>query len=78
MKVGFINVTSLRRHTEPIKQLITGDLSYHTLVVAETRLGPTVDENLFNIPAYSIIRQDRKIGGGGVALYCGASLSLSL
>ena len=64
-----MNATSLKRHIEPMKQLLTGDLSYHILEVAEARLGLSVDDNLFNIPGYSIIRQDRNTEGGGVVLY---------
>ena len=76
--MGFINATSLKRHIEPIKQLLTGDLSYHILGVAETRLGPTVDVNPFNIRGYSIIRQVRNTGGGGVALYMRDTLKVKL
>ena len=68
-KVGFLNVTSLKRHIERVKKFLTRDPSYHILGVAETRLGPTVDDNLFNIPVYSIIRQVRNTGGGEVTLY---------
>ena len=57
--MGFINATSLKRHIEPIKQLLTGDLSYHIFGVAETRLSPSVDDNMFNISGYSKIHQDR-------------------
>ena len=76
--MGFINATSLKRHIEPVKQLLGSDLSYHILGVAETRLGPTVDDNLFNIPGYSIIRQDRNTGGGGVALYVRDTLKVKI
>ena len=68
----------MKRHTEPIKQLLTGDLSYHNLGVADTRLGPTIDDNLFNIPGYSIIGQDRNAGGGGVALYVRDTLKVNI
>ena len=78
MKVGFINVTSLKRHIELVKQLLTGEPSYHILGVAETRLGPVVDANLFNIPGYSIIRQDRNTAGGGVALYVRDTLKVKI
>ena len=78
LKVGFINVTSLKKHIESVKQLLTDDLSYHILGVAETRLGPIVDDNLFNLPGYSVIRQDRNNGGGGVALYVRDTLKVKI
>ena len=76
-KVGFLNVTSLKRHIERVKKFLTRDPSYHILGVAETRLGPTVDDNLFNIPVYSIIRQVRNTGGG-VALYLRDTLKVQI
>ena len=32
-------------------------------------MGPVVDDDLIRIEGYSIIRQDRNINGGGVALF---------
>ena len=58
--------------------IVVGDPSYHILGVAETRLGPTVDDNLFNIPGYSIIYQDRNTGGGGVAIYVRDTLKVKI
>ena len=69
---------SLKRHIEPVRQLLTGDLSYQILGVAETRVGPTVNDNLFNIPEYGIIRQDRNTGGGEVALYVRNTLKINI
>ena len=37
--------------------------------IAESWLGPVVNDSLIQINGYSIIRQDRNIYGGGVALY---------
>ena len=37
--------------------------------IAESWLGPVVDDSLIQIKGYSIIRQDRNICGGVVALY---------
>ena len=46
--------------------------------MAETRLGPTVDDNQFNIPGYSTIRQDRNTGEGGIALYVRNTLEVKI
>ena len=43
--------------------------SYHLFGIAETRLGPEVNDNFINIPGYSVLRQDRNIRGGGILLY---------
>ena len=37
--------------------------------MAETRLGPCIDDSVAEIKSYSIIREDRNTRGGGVALY---------
>ena len=63
---------------EPVGQLLTVNLSYHILGVVETGLGHTVYDTLFNIPGYSIIRQDKNTGGGGVALYVRKTLKIKI
>ena len=68
----------MKRHIEPVKQLLGSDFSYHILGVTETRLGPAVDDNMLNIPWYSIIRQDRNTGGGRVALYMRDTLKVKI
>ena len=68
-KAGFLNSSSLKLHIQQFKDTILNDPSYHVIGVAETRLGPTVDDNILHIDVYSIIRQDRNTEGGGVLLY---------
>ena len=43
--------------------------SYHVFGVAETWLGPVVDDSLIQIDNYILIRKDRNVNGGGVAMY---------
>ena len=42
---------------------------YHFFSIAESWLGPVVDDSLIHIEGYSVLRQDRNVNGGGVALY---------
>ena len=42
---------------------------YHVFGVAESRLGPCVDDNIIDVSGYSCIRQDRNTEGGVIILY---------
>ena len=45
------------------------DSTFHVFRIAETLLGPEVDDCHIDILGYSALRQDRKLGGGDVLLY---------
>ena len=49
--------------------MLLGNPSYHIFGVAESRLGPKVDDNIIDIEGYMCIRQDRNTEGGGIVLY---------
>ena len=71
-KGGFLNATSLKKHIQCIRQDLQNDPSdpsYHIFGVAETRLGPEIDDHLVNIHGFSVVRQDRNLNGGGILLY---------
>ena len=67
LKIGFLNANSLKKHIWAFRQYLINDSSYDILGVAETRLGPEVDNNIIQIPGYSTVRQDRNIVGLGVS-----------
>ena len=69
LKAGFLNATSLKKHIWQFRQSLICDSSYHIFGVAETRLGPEVDDCHVEVPGYSVLRQDRNLGGGGIILY---------
>ena len=48
------------------------------LGVAESKLGPEVEDYLVRIDGYTLIRQDRKVGGGEVALYARSTLKVKI
>ena len=49
--------------------LLAENPPYHVFWIAELWLGPVVDNSNLQIKGYSIVRQDRNINRGGVALY---------
>ena len=44
-------------------------LSYNLLGIAETWLDSAVSDDVIRIPDYKVIRHDRNVNGGGVALF---------
>ncbi|KAG7196749.1 hypothetical protein KM043_000050, partial [Ampulex compressa] len=69
LRAGFLNVNSLRARIERLRLFLAGDSTYHVFGIAETWLGPVVDDHIVSVPGYSVVRGDRNINGGGVALY---------
>ena len=63
-----LNVISLLNHKDEIELLLT-DNKIDILVVNETRLDPTVDENLIQISGYNHDRCERNRQGGVVLVY---------
>ena len=52
--------------------------SYHLFGIAESWLGPVVDDGLIRIEGYSVIRQDRNINGGGVSLFVRGDFNITI
>ena len=68
LRAGFLNANSLKSHIQ-IRQFLKDDPFYYLFGIAETKLGPAVENYLVQIDGYTLVWQDRKVGGGGVALY---------
>ena len=73
-----MNATSLKKHIWELRQYLVNDNSYDVFGVAETRLGSEVNDNIVQVPGYSIIRQDRNVRVGGVLLYIKEHLKANL
>ena len=71
--MGFLNAISLKRHIWEFRRSLKSS-SYHLFRVTETMLSPQVDDVHVKDKEYSIICQDRKLAGGGIALYISKSL----
>ena len=54
---------------EKFRRFIADNPSYHLFAIAKSWLGPVVDDSLVSLDGFSIIRQDRNINGGELALY---------
>ena len=62
-------MNSLRAHIDQIRQFLSDNPSYNLLGIAETWLDSAVSNDVIRIPGYKVIRQDRNVNGGGVALF---------
>ena len=69
LRAGFLNINSLRSRIERLRLYLTESPSYHFFGITESWLGLRVDDSRIQVDGYSVIRQDRNINGGGVALY---------
>ena len=55
-------------------RILAADKRPHIIGIQETKLDSTVENSDINIDEYGIIRNDRNLSGGGVALYIHNSL----
>ena len=62
-------MNSIRAHMVKFRRVIADNPSYHIFAIAESWLGPVVGDSLVSLDGFSILRQDRNINGGGLALY---------
>ena len=77
LRVYFFNANSLRSRFETLRIFLAKRQFFHLIAICETKLGSIVDDSIVALPEYSILRQDRRTSGGGVALYVHKSLSVT-
>ena len=70
LRAGFLNANSLKAYIQEIRQFLKDDPSYHLFGIAESKL--------VQIDGYTLVRQDRKVGGGGVALHVQITLKVKI
>ncbi|OXU31577.1 hypothetical protein TSAR_005098 [Trichomalopsis sarcophagae] len=60
-----------------VREYLTEHPSYDVFGFAETWLGPIMANSLVDVAGYTIIRQDRNVNGGGVALFVRNGLKIN-
>ena len=75
MRAGFLNANSLKAHIQEIRQFLKDDPSCHLFGIAESKLGPVVEDYLVQIDGYTLVRQDRKVGVVKLLFMYGTPLS---
>ena len=71
-----LNVNGLVGKLQEIQDLLNNDQP-HLVCLTETKLSPDIEDNLISVPGYSIVRHDRNIHGGGVAIYFKTDLKVT-
>ena len=71
------NANSLRACIESLKLFLTKRPFFHIIAITEIKLGSIVEDSLVALRGYTLLRQDRKTTGIGVALFVYNSLSVS-
>ena len=74
LKIMSLNVFSLLPHIDELRIMISEEKP-HIIGINETKIDPTIDDLHVEIEDYSIVRKDRNLSGGGVALYIHKSLN---
>ena len=72
-----LNIFSLLPHPDNLR-LLVDDKKPHILCINETKLDTTIDDSLIQIDDYVIVRKDRIVHGGGVALYIHQNVQFEL
>ena len=73
LKIISLNIFSFLPHIDELR-ILAADKRPHIIGIQETKLDSTVENSDINTDKYSIIRNDRNLNGGGVALYIHNSL----
>lgn len=64
-----LNANSLRSHLDVLKLHLHSNQDYDVLAITETWLSPLIPDSTVSLGGLHLIRSDRNVHGGGVALY---------
>ena len=78
LRAGFWNANYLKAYIQEIRHFLRDDSSYLIFRIVESKLGPVVEDYLVQIDGYTFVRQDRNVGGDGVALYVRNTLKVKI
>ena len=78
MKIGHLNVRSIIDKIDEIR-LIISKTKLDLLCISETWLHEKINDNMINVPGYTIVRRDRNSNkrGGGVCIYVRSNMSFT-
>lgn len=72
------NINSLRAHVESLRFFLSSHPTFHVIAATETKLAPSIPDDLVSLDGYVLLRGDRNVHGGGVALYVHDSLRVKV
>ena len=75
LKIMSLNIFSLMPHIDELRMMISNE-EPHIIDINETKIDPSIDDLKIIVDGYDVIRKDRDLSGGGVALYIHKSLNI--
>jgi exonuclease III len=75
-KIQHLNINSLRYKFDEIKEVLTDNI-VDLLIISETKLDESFNDNLFSVDGYKVQRRDRNQYGGGLLTYIRSDFSSS-
>ena len=76
-KMAFLNIVSLLKKIDEINFSMTNKF-IDLIAINETRLDPSITDNMISLDGYDVIRKDRSRNGGGVCIYLRGSISYKI
>lgn len=67
-KMIFLNIVSLPKNIDEIRYSLSKGL-VDLIAFNETRLDPSINDDLMHVTGYDLVRKDRSRSGGGVCIY---------
>ena len=74
LKIMSLNTFSLMPHLDEFRIMISSE-EPHIIGISETKIDASIDDSQLNVEGYDVIRKDRDLNGGGIALYIHKSLN---
>ena len=72
--IGHLNINSIQNKFEELAATIK-TIGAHVMFICETNIDSSYANAQFSIPGYSLYRNDRKKGGGGIMALVSSSLT---
>ena len=74
MVIASLNINGLNAKVDELREIVS-EKGIHIMGINETKISPSLPDNIISIDGYSIIRKDRNESRGGVAVYIQSSFN---
>ena len=71
--IGYLNINSVRYKFDELKEILT-DKIVDLLIISETKIDSSFNDNLFKVEGYKMERRDRTTHGGGLTTFVRSDL----
>ena len=74
MVIASLNINGLNTKVDELREIVS-EKGIQIMGINETKVSPSLPDNIISIDGYSIVRKDRNESGGGVAIYIHSSFN---